>query len=373
MTSRNNRVALLCTGTALLATLLAQYLSSWPVFSPDLLLDVSADRPLSTFIKSVDPAFIVSTPGEKYDGVYYWAMAVDPFATGTAHTLIDMPGYRYGHPLWGWLAGVLSLGQPRWLPEVFWLMTLAAMALAAWSVSRLAARLGASPWAGLAVALSPGLLFSASSALTEPLQAALTCLALLLWSRGRKRDGLWLGATLVALCLTKEQLVLLPVALAVDWGIRRWRRLDTPDFGHLVAIAAGPTALVMWQAYLRTTMSPDQLAYQDGNIGLPFGQMGDLLRRAAALRVVDDTGAQIGSTTPSLMVAMAAVLLAGTITGLARRDALGYLVLSLTTLTTCLGHRTLLLPHETLRIPSIPVLLALVSLLVGFPPRKAEH
>lgn len=63
--------------------------------------------------------------------------------------------------------------------EVFWLLSLASMAAATWLTPRLARRLGASPWWGLAVAASPGLLFSATVALTEPLQVALVAAALL--------------------------------------------------------------------------------------------------------------------------------------------------------------------------------------------------
>src|SRR5438105_15808172 len=54
-------------------------------------------------------AFVPSI--DHYDGVYYYAIAQDPLARGTAHTLIDESAYRYGHAGYGWLAWVASLGD----------------------------------------------------------------------------------------------------------------------------------------------------------------------------------------------------------------------------------------------------------------------
>ena len=61
--------------------------------------------------------------------------------------------------------------------------------------------MGASPWWGLAVAASPGLLFSASGALTEPLQVALVCAALLVWGSPRAQPGLLAGLLVVRFLL----------------------------------------------------------------------------------------------------------------------------------------------------------------------------
>ncbi len=220
--------------------------------------------------------------------------------------------------------------------------------------------MGASPWWGLAVAASPGLLFSASGALTEPLQVALVCAALLVWGSPRAQPGL-LAGLLVACCLTKEQLVLVPAAMALDALMTRRQS----GAGTWAALAAGPAALLGWLIWVRAVMSPAELAYQDGNIGLPFTQLRGVLQLCALLRQQDDHGAQTGTTAPSLLVATAVLLLCGTVAGLLRRDALGLVVAAFTLLTTCLGWRTLVFPHEGLRIPAVAVVLALLSLAAG--------
>ena len=263
-------VAAMCAMLAVVATAVDQWMSHWPDFRLSLLLDVPASRPIAGYIRQLDPSFTFSVPGESYDGVYYWAMAVDPLARGTAHNLIDLSGYRYGHPFLGWMASLLSLGNAQWLPEVFWFLSLATMAAAAWFASRLANQMGGSPWIGLVVAASPGLLFSATSALTEPLQVALVLAALLVWMRHRLSRPVLLAAILVATCLTKEQLVLLPCALALEFGIDWLRHRGRLDWRALPVLAVGPLALLAWRAYLRTVMTAEQMDYPEANnIGAP--------------------------------------------------------------------------------------------------------
>lgn len=355
-------VPLACAGAAVVATLLDQWVSHWPRFNLDLLLDISPQRPISHLVKQMDPSFVLSAPGESYDGPFYWANAVDPFARGTAHTLIDMPGYRYGHPLYSWIAAILSLGHATWLPVVFWLMGLVCMGLAGWQVSSHARSMGASPWWGMAVAASPGLLFSASSDLTEALQLVLIVTVLRLWRSRTRRSPVLLAIVLVAACMSKEQLVLLPFSLAVDAVIQKVRFRTPLPWSLVVALAAGPVVLFAWLRYLHTVMTPEQLAYQAGNIGLPFSQFGELLTSATHMRILDTDSAQIGSTAPSLLVAMGVVLLLGAITGLRRTDALGIFATCQLALMTCLGWRTLLLPHENLRIPAVALVIALLSI-----------
>jgi hypothetical protein len=65
-------------------------------------------------IARADPNF--QLVGSHYDGVYFYAIALDPLANGRAHTLIDAGTNRYGHPAYGWAAGLLSLFGVRLLP-----------------------------------------------------------------------------------------------------------------------------------------------------------------------------------------------------------------------------------------------------------------
>lgn len=363
-------VALVCGVVAVVVAVLTQWASRWPELHLSQLLHVSDTDPIATLIRELDPAFRFVTGVEHYDGVYYYAIALDPFASGQAHDLIDMAGYRYGSPLWGWLAGLFSFGNAAALPLVFWLMTLASLFAAGYLFSRLVASGGGSPWWGLAVAASPGLLYSSTTLLTEPLQVAMVCAILLWWSRGTKGSP-WVLAVLVVLtCLLKQQLVLVPVALFLHaaHGMLRGRR---PGWLRLLALAAGPAAYVGWTAFARTRFTPDQLVYGEGNIGLPFLGWLETFEFASYLRVMDPYAMQIGTTAPSGIAATAVILAVGLAAGLYRRDALGFVVVLQAGLVTCLGWLTLLHPHEMFRIPSVPVALALASIGIGL--RRGGH
>lgn len=369
---RNQRwVSLVCGVVAAVVALFTQWASRRPDFHPSLLLNVAESDAIADSIRGADPAFQFVAPSDHYDGVYFYAMARDPFAMGIEHDLIDLAAYRYGHPLYSWVAGLLSGGQAAWLPWVFWAMSVASMFAAAFLVSRLVRTLGGSPWWGLAVAASPGLLFSASTALTEPAQVALVCASLLLWMRSSR--SLWLGIVLVAVCLTKEQLVLVPLALLVA-PVFEWRRGTRIDWARLGALAAGPAALGGWLIFIRSRFTADQQSYDDGNVGWPLTGWLETFNMAGNLRSGGFEASQIGSTTPSGLIATAVVLGAATVVGVLRRDALAWVVIFQVGLISCLGWRTLLFPHEMFRIPSVALLLAVVLLAVGArrPARERE-
>lgn len=367
-----HQVGLACAAVAVLAALLAQWMSHSEFFHPSKLLDIADTDPLAQLVMRLDPGFHLSSGPEHYDGVYLYAMAVDPFASGEAHNLIDLAGYRYGHPMYSWIAGILSFGHAPALPWVFWLLSLASMAVAAYLVSRLAATWGGTPWLGLVVAASPGLLFSASTALTEPFQLVLVVSMLLLWGRGRRTSPWLLGVVCVVMCLTKENLVLVALALGADllvsW-VRRTRSVRE-SWPQALALAAGPVALGAWLVFIRGRFTPEQLAYDDGNIGLPFANFPELLELGAALRVTPGAATQIGTTAPSGIVAIFVVLVAGTVAGLYRRDALAWLAASQLVLVSGLGWRTLLYPHEMFRIPAVALIIAVLSLSAAIAERR---
>lgn len=215
--SKNSQLIPLVNGfVALLTALLSQHFAH-PGFTPSHFLNVVSGEKLAAYIREQDPSFHFTEGADHYDGAYFWAMAADPFAQGTAHTLIDLSGYRYGHPMWSWISRLLSFGNIAWLDLVFWLMTLGSMFAAGFSLSKVAAAYGVSPWAGLLVGVSPGLLFAANCSLTEPFQVVLICALLLLNRRPRLgAAGLCgLGVVSVIACLTKEQLILCIAALVL--------------------------------------------------------------------------------------------------------------------------------------------------------------
>ena len=88
------------------------------------------------------------------------------------------------------MASLLSLGNPVLIPYVFLLLNLVGMATAAAAVSLIGRELGFSPWAGLLVALNPGLVYATTIDTSEPVAAALLAVALLLWIRGRWKQAL---------------------------------------------------------------------------------------------------------------------------------------------------------------------------------------
>lgn len=355
-------VSLMCALVAGCVAILTQIASRRPAFHPSLLLNVADTDALAPHIAALDPSFQFTVASDHYDGVYFWAMAQDPFAQGQAHELIDLAAYRYGHPLYSWIAGTISLGNASWLPVVFWLLSVLSFAGAAWAVSRYVSHMWGSPWWGLLVACSPGLLFSASTVLTEPFQVLVVFALLLQW---RKKDPhYWLLASLsVAVCLTKEQLVLVPVALGVSI-LAPLLRGKRESWARLGALAAGPVCLGLWLAYISTRFTDEQKYYDSGNIGIPFVGWLETFDLAGALRVGDFNSSQIGSTTVPGLMAVAAVILAGSVIGLVRRDALGWIVVLQGALISALGWRTLLYPHEMFRIPSVALLFACTLIVV---------
>jgi hypothetical protein len=71
---------------------------------------VASNTPLGADARRIDPGFRTVQAGA-YDGQFYWAIALDPLATGSIHRAVDEPSYRYGHPLYGWLGWIFSAGQ----------------------------------------------------------------------------------------------------------------------------------------------------------------------------------------------------------------------------------------------------------------------
>lgn len=356
---------------ALVVALATQIASRWGVFHPSRLLNVADTDAIAPHIAAVDPSFQFTTTHDHYDGVYLWAMATDPFAVaGGSHELIDLAAYRYGHPLYSWIAGALSLGQPPALPWVFWVFSLVSMLGAAVTVSRLAVRLGGSPWLGLIVACSPGLLFSASTALTEPAQLFLVALLCLRWL-DQRTSPIEIAMLTAAMCLLKEPLVLVAVALGVS-GLIHGIRARNIEWSRLFALLAGPVALGAWLLFIRGRFAAEQKTYDDGNLGRPIEGWLETFRLATSLRFGDAMQSQIGSTAVPGLMATAAVLVIASTVGLRRLDAIGFVVVLQTVLVACLGWRTLLYPHEMFRIPAVPVALAVLLLGVTFTSRRGS-
>ncbi|HWC36169.1 MAG TPA: hypothetical protein VG650_15285 [Mycobacteriales bacterium] len=363
---RESRVAIACGGAGALAGLASMFASQDGSLHPSALVHLAQSDQLAPLAVHADPHFHLVTPVEHYDGVYYYAIARDPFLTGTAHKLIDQPAYRYGHPLNGWLAGLLSFGQARAVPLALLLLSLIGLGVAGWAASRLAVHLGCTPWGGLLIAASPGLLFAAASDTTEPVGAALVALSLLAWVRGRFA----VAAALITLaCLDKEQYITVPLGLVV-WELVQWRRTHTSPERlpvKLLAVAIGPVVLADWYVYVHGRIGTWPFHYQSGNLGAPFVGWRDAFRISHALAGGSFEQSQIGSVTPAVLTATATLIIVGVVAARRIVTVIDAPAIGMAIITSMQGWRTLVYPHEIFRTPAIAVLLATAVLLTRRP------
>jgi hypothetical protein len=177
-------------------------------------------EPMAAVARATDPDFVLVPIASHYDGVYFYTVGRDPLARGDEHKLIDLGGYRYEHPGFGWLGWLLSAGQPSALPLALLLAALVCAAAAGGAASLLAADLGLSPWWGLVVALNPGLVYSITVVTSEAAGLAALLVSLYAWRRGRRLVAV---IALTAACLIKEPFLLLPVGIAI-YELVRWLR-----------------------------------------------------------------------------------------------------------------------------------------------------
>jgi hypothetical protein len=363
------RISLACALVAILAGLGAIWAThaTWP--APSELVKVAFSDAIAPLAVRIDPGFVLVGGQEHYDGVYYYAMALDPLATGEAHELIDQAGYRYGRPMHGWLAAALSLGEPSRVPAALLFLSLLGLGLGGYLASRLCVAFGRTAWGGLAIAMSPGLLFAATVSITETMTAAIVIGLVLAWMR---QAPAWVIAVLaVLLCLYREQLILVLVGIGGFALVDQWRQRRRPSgaqWARILALLAGPLALVAWLAYVSATFGTRPAPADPGNVDLPLMGWLETFRMAVWLQEQGSLDAQqIGSTSPTALIAIAVLLLAALWAARNLRSPLDGVLITLVVLMSVLSWRTLLYPHELYRIPALSVLAAIGVLLLGRP------
>lgn len=322
------------------------------------LVGITAAEPLAAAAQAHDPQFSFAT--DHLDGAYFYAVAVDPLALGDEHTLVDVPAYRFGHPGYGWLAWLLAAGRASAVPLTLLLIGLVSMFVAGAAASHLAVELGWSPWAGLFVAFNPGLLFATMALNSEPLALAVLILSLLAWMKGRT---LWAGAGLLALCLIKEQFVLVPLGLFL-WELIRNReesgRERTRWLPRLALLAAGPIALGGWFVYLRSVYG--EWPFQQKPLLLnpltvpPLGYL-DTLRKAAEQHAAAVETSQLGGASLPLLVVVGAALVFGIIRAWRLTSPIDPVFILLTVLMFSLTWVQLLYPKDLMRIAAVQLAL----------------
>jgi hypothetical protein len=236
--------ALCCGLLALLLASLAMTRALAPAgWSLTVLPRVDSETRLGTLAQTLEPGFRTVHPGA-YDGQFYWGIAVDPLATGELHGAFDKASYRYGHPLYGWLGWLLSAGYARAAAAGLAAAALLSVAAAAVAASTLAVTRRRSAWIGLFVAFSPGLMVAASNDLAEPLAVALLLGGLAFYLREQDLRA-WICLSLLP--LTKEQLVLAPLAVAA-YELHAMRRVRALRFSAAILPA------LAWWTYTRVTL-----------------------------------------------------------------------------------------------------------------------
>jgi len=318
-------------------------------WSTTVLPRVGANTPMGRAAKAIDPSFRLVDQGS-YDGQFYWGVAVDPVARGNVHDSFDTASYRYGHPLFGWLGWLASAGQARAAAPALAVLGLVTIFAAAVAAASLALARGRPAAEALFVALNPGLLYAAVHDLAEPLCVALLLAAL--YGYVQERRTLML-ISLALLPLAKEQLVLVPFALAAWQLVRRiGPRRET------VWLVATVVPAAAWWTYARLTLG-DWFTSGYNALGPPFVGWARALAEAGT-HSYDPDGAlnQLGEATIVVLVVLLAVLALGGLRAIRLRSPIDLVYLSLAAIALCLAPIATVLLRDALRNTSI--LLALV-------------
>jgi hypothetical protein len=332
----------------------------WVDWDTSALVRIHDTMPLSKLAVRDDPTFRLRTNSGFYDGAYFYAIGRDPLATGEAHRLLREAPYYWGHPAYGWLAWLASAGgRPGAVPDALLAVGLLSIFVAGAAASLLAQAVGWSAWGGLVVALNPGLVFAVVHDTSESLGAALLLLGLAAYARARRG---WAVGLFAALCLVKEPLVLVPLAIAA-WEL--WRTRRPP----LVAAAVAPA--VLWWVYLRIHLGAFPFGQGSERLAAPFVGWKRALLDAASQswnRGVDT--AQLGEAAVPLIVAVGLGILVAGVYALQARTVVDPAFLALALLYACITSKGVQYPKDLIRelapvLTLLPFVLATRSTPVG--------
>jgi hypothetical protein len=350
------RAALVCAAAAAAVSAAAALaVISVKGWQPSVLIRMGADEPLAPLARATDPDFAFVDPAGHGDGVYYYAIARDPFATAEEHKLIDGAAYRYGHPGFSWVASAASTGRDDLLPLIFLLLGVAGIAIAAGTSALIAGELGWSPWIGLFVALLPGLIYSVTIDTSEPVGAALLLFALLAWQRGRWKVAL---PALAFLCFVKEWFVVVPVGLAI-WELVRERERHRGKHGgaRIVALLIVPLPLLVWHAYLHYVFG--EWPAQGAPDVFDFPLIGWLksMRGDAAMGTGSFDQVNVGHIGLPFLILAGALLLIGSARAMRLRTPFDAAFLAFIPIIAMLNSVTLLYPKDAIRTLAVPMAL----------------
>jgi hypothetical protein len=349
------QIAWICAVVALVVGIIVAWVAMWGAGgSTSALIRIPREEPLGAYVAERHDDWDFVQAATRYDGLYYYAIALDPLAGGQEHALIDAPAYRYGHAGHGWLARIVSLGSEANLPWALLLLGLAGFVVSAFAGALLAKEMTLTPWLGLGVVLNPGLVYALTVDTPETTGLAVMILGLLAWLRGR----IWVAAALfILMCLIKEAFVFVPIGLGI-WELLVYiQKRDRGDvWFRLGALALGPLALAAWFVYLHGKLGVWPFAEGPENLSAPIVGWAETLRLSAQ----QGQGAefQVGAIGLPILVVVATGLIALTIRSLFLRGPLDAIFALSALLIGCLSWYALLYPKDLLRNISVLVFLA---------------
>ncbi|MGH8937662.1 MAG: hypothetical protein ACRDXD_15620, partial [Acidimicrobiia bacterium] len=212
-------------------------------WDPSVFLHFGRDDPVGLRYARQHLGTVKETAALGHDGKYFFVQAHDPFLLEgkLVAKYLDPPAYRAQRMLYPLLAAPALLGGEWALAWALIVVNLAAIGLGTWATSRLALRMGASPWWGLAFALNPGVLFEVFIDGSGALAWALGLVGLASLQEGRPRSA---RLALAAAALARETMLIVAVGAALwEWHRRRpgWWRLVT----------APMASVAVWGLYVR--------------------------------------------------------------------------------------------------------------------------
>ncbi len=214
------------------------------------------------------PAAVHVFPYSGYDGQFYYRMALDPanlHRTAFGITM-DYP-YRFVRIGYSALAWVISAGQHSFVPFALVAINIVALGVLGLLGGVLARESGRHAMWGLLLAGYFGLMTGLSRDLTEPLGAVCLLAGILAY---RRRHPLLAAAAFAYGCLTRETVLVAPIALAIVRLVQIARRQARPSADDLAWLVPG-AVFAVWEVVLKAATGVFPILSDGGkNAGVPL-------------------------------------------------------------------------------------------------------
>ncbi|MFH1038965.1 MAG: hypothetical protein V1789_09905 [PVC group bacterium] len=211
----------------------------------------------------ISPGTVVILGSRGYDGQFFFFAAQDPLIRNEAWRSIDVPAYRYQRILYPWLAGLLALGEPDWIPLTLVLVNLAAILMGSFFVARMLEREGKSPWYACVYGLFSGFILCVLRDLAGPVAMGFLVGALDYFSRRKFYPG---AVFFSAALLSREVLIVVPAVYLLFALFSRGRR----GGGRLPALAGSFVPFLLWSGYVFFRFRDRPWRGGSGNVGPPL-------------------------------------------------------------------------------------------------------